>query len=151
MGNANLNGATIKVKLNSDTTKTKSDASNTATEQSKGNENSPVQIELVMPNDNRNLQNNRKIGQDLTNVVGIPIVTFLSKRKSFTVFRNGNDYIMFRDYTFQTDNVTDIEFLREHEINGVEIFEGDYPEHVSNEMAERAKYLTKDKSEYEAS
>ena len=92
--------------------------------------------------------NTRKVGTDRVGTK--EMVTFLAMSKNFTLFRDGNDYIIFRNYIFETNNPIDIEFIRNSSSFDKIVFEGAYPPQALKELDERGKYFTKDPDEYEA-
>ena len=108
----------------------------------------PINIEVTIPDKNVSKPIIRKVGEE--RLGGLEQITFLSKAKNFTVFRDGNDYIVFRNYLFITDNPVNIDFLRNSPYFGLEIFEGEYPPEVVKEIEEKNKYLTRDPEEHEA-
>lgn len=109
----------------------------------------PINIEITMPEKGKSKPIIRRVGEEHTGGE-TGAVTFLSKAKNLTVFRDGDDYIIFRNYIFQTDNPMNINFLRESPYYDIEIFEGQYPEHILKEIEDRNKFLTRDKEEHEA-
>ena len=108
----------------------------------------PINIEVTMPEKGKSKPITRRIGEEHSGKGGN--ITFLSRAKNLTVFRDGDDYIVFRNYLFQTDNPVNINFIRESPYFDIEIFEGAYPEHVLEEIEAKNRYLTRDKEEHEA-
>ena len=110
--------------------------------------NTPINIEVTIPQEPINKPAIRKVGTDR---VGIDeMVTFLAMSKNFTLFKDGNNYIIFRNYIFETNNPVDIEFIRTCSSFDKTVFEGVYPPQALKELDERGKYFTQDPDEYEA-
>ena len=110
--------------------------------------NTPINIEVTIPQEPINKPATRKVGTDRVGTK--EMVTFLAMSKNFTLFRDGNDYIIFRNYIFETNNPIDIEFIRTSSSFDKTVFEGAYPPQALKELDERGKYFTQDPDEYEA-
>ena len=110
--------------------------------------NTPINIEVTIPQEPINKPATRKVGTDKTGTK--EMVTFLAMSKNFTLFRDGNDYIIFRNYIYETNNPIDIEFIRTSSSFDKTVFEGAYPPQALKELDERGKYFTQDPDEYEA-
>ena len=111
-------------------------------------ESTPINIEVTIPQEPINKPATRKVGTDRVGTK--EMVTFLAMSKNFTLFRDGNDYIIFRNYIFETNNPIDIEFIRNSSSFDKTVFEGAYPPQALKELDERGKYFTQDPDEYEA-
>ena len=110
--------------------------------------NTPINIEVTIPQEPINKPATRKVGTDKIGTK--EMVTFLAMSKNFTLFRDGNDYIIFRNYIYETNNPIDIEFIRTSSSFDKTVFEGAYPPQALKELDERGKYFTQDPDEYEA-
>ena len=139
-GKLNLGGKKLNVTVNN---QPQNDDDNTGSA-----ENTPINIEVTIPQEPINKPATRKVGTDRVGTK--EMVTFLAMSKNFTLFRDGNDYIIFRNYIFETNNPIDIEFIRNSSSFDKTVFEGEYPPQALKELDERSKYFTKDPDEYEA-
>jgi len=139
-GKLNLGGKKLNVTVNN---QPQNDDDNTGSA-----ENTPINIEVTIPQEPINKPATRKVGTDRVGTK--EMVTFLAMSKNFTLFRDGNDYIIFRNYIFETNNPIDIEFIRNSSSFDKTVFEGAYPPQALKELDERGKYFTKDPDEYEA-
>ena len=139
-GKLNLGGKKLNVTVNN---QPQNDDDNTGSAES-----TPINIEVTIPQEPINKPATRKVGTDRVGTK--EMVTFLAMSKNFTLFRDGNDYIIFRNYIFETNNPIDIEFIRNSSSFDKTIFEGAYPPQALKELDERGKYFTKDPDEYEA-
>lgn len=139
-GKLNLGGKKLNVTVNN---QPQNDDDNTGSA-----ENTPINIEVTIPQEPINKPATRKVGTDRVGTK--EMVTFLAMSKNFTLFRDGNDYIIFRNYIFETNNPIDIEFIRNSSSFDKTVFEGAYPPRALKELDERGKYFTKDPDEYEA-
>ena len=139
-GKLNLGGKKLNVTVNN---QPQNDDDNTGSAES-----TPINIEVTIPQEPINKPATRKVGTDRVGTK--EMVTFLAMSKNFTLFRDGNDYIIFRNYIFETNNPIDIEFIRNSSSFDKTVFEGAYPPQAMKELDERGKYFTKDPDEYEA-
>lgn len=139
-GKLNLGGKKLNVTVNN---QPQNDDDNTGSAES-----TPINIEVTIPQEPINKPATRKVGTDRVGTK--EMVTFLAMSKNFTLFRDGNDYIIFRNYIFETNNPVDIEFIRNSSSFDKTVFEGAYPPQALKELDERGKYFTKDPDEYEA-
>ena len=139
-GKINLGGKKLNVTVNN---QPQNDDDNTGSAES-----TPINIEVTIPQEPINKPATRKVGTDRVGTK--EMVTFLAMSKNFTLFRDGNDYIIFRNYIFETNNPIDIEFIRNSSSFDKTVFEGAYPPQALKELDERVKYFTKDPDEYEA-
>lgn len=139
-GKLNLGGKKLNVTVNN---QPQNDDDNTGSAES-----TPINIEVTIPQEPINKPATRKVGTDRVGTK--EMVTFLAMSKNFTLFRDGNDYIIFRNYIFETNNPIDIEFIRNSSSFYKTVFEGAYPPQALKELDERGKYFTKDPDEYEA-
>ena len=139
-GKLNLGGKKLNVTVNN---QPQNDDDNTGSAES-----TPINIEVTIPQEPINKPATRKVGTDRVGTK--EMVTFLAMSKNFTLFRDGNDYIIFRNYIFETNNPIDIEFIRNSSSFDKTVFEGTYPPQALKELDERGKYFTKDPDEYEA-
>ncbi len=139
-GKLNLGGKKLNVTVNN---QPQNDDDNTGSAES-----TPINIEVTIPQEPINKPATRKVGTDRVGTK--EMVTFLAMSKNFTLFRDGNDYIIFRNYIFETNNPIDIEFIRNSSSFDKTVFEGAYPPQALKELDERGKYFTKDPDEYEA-
>ena len=139
-GKLNLGGKKLNVTVNN---QPQNDDDNTGSAES-----TPINIEVTIPQEPINKPATRKVGTDKTGTK--EMVTFLAMSKNFTLFRDGNDYIIFRNYIYETNNPIDIEFIRNSSSFDKTVFEGAYPPQALKELDERGKYFTKDPDEYEA-
>ena len=139
-GKINLGGKKLNVTVNN---QPQNDDDNTGSAES-----TPINIEVTIPQEPINKPATRKVGTDRVGTK--EMVTFLAMSKNFTLFRDGNDYIIFRNYIFETNNPIDIEFIRNSSSFDKTVFEGAYPPQALKELDERGKYFTKDPDEYEA-
>ena len=139
-GKLNLGGKKLNVTVNN---QPQNDDDNTGSAES-----TPINIEVTIPQEPINKPATRKVGTDRVGTK--EMVTFLAMSKNFTLFRDGNDYIIFRNYIFETNNPVDIEFIRNSSSFDNAVFEGAYPPQALKELDERGKYFTKDPDEYEA-
>ena len=110
--------------------------------------NTPINIEVTIPQEPINKPAIRKVGTD--RVGTDEMITFLAMSKNFTLFKDGNNYIIFRNYIFETNNPVDIEFIHTCSSFDKTVFEGAYPPQALKELDERGKYFTQDPDEYEA-
>lgn len=113
-----------------------------------GTQGTPINIEVTIPDKNKSKPIIRRVGEE--HIGSGTEVMFLSKAKNLTVFRDGDDYIIFRNYIFVTDNPVNADFLRNSPYFGYEIFENEYPPEILKEIEDRNKYLTRDPEEHEA-
>ena len=139
-GKLNLGGKKLNVTVNN---QPQNDDDNTGSAES-----TPINIEVTIPQEPINKPATRKVGTDRVGTK--EMVTFLAMSKNFTLFRDGNDYIIFRNYIFETNNPIDIEFIRTSSSFDKTVFEGAYPPQALKELDERGKYFTQDPDEYEA-
>lgn len=139
-GKLNLGGKKLNVTVNN---QPQNDDDNTGSAES-----TPINIEVTIPQEPINKPATRKVGTDRVGTK--EMVTFLAMSKNFTLFRDGNDYIIFRNYIFETNNPIDIEFIRNSSSFDKTVFEGAYPPQALKELDERGEYFTKDPDEYEA-
>ena len=139
-GKLNLGGKKLNVTVNN---QPQNDDDNTGSAES-----TPINIEVTIPQEPINKPATRKVGTDRVGTK--EMVTFLAMSKNFTLFRDGNDYIIFRNYIFETNNPIDIEFIHNSSSFDKTVFEGAYPPQALKELDERGKYFTKDPDEYEA-
>lgn len=139
-GKLNLGGKKLNVTVNN---QPQNDDDNTGSAES-----TPINIEVTIPQEPINKPATRKVGTDRVGTK--EMVTFLAMSKNFTLFRDGNDYIIFRNYIFETNNPIDIEFIRNSSSFDKTVFEGAYPPQALKELDERGRYFTKDPDEYEA-
>ena len=139
-GKLNLGGKKLNVTVNN---QPQNDDDNTGSAES-----TPINIEVTIPQEPINKPATRKVGTDRVGTK--EMVTFLAMSKNFTLFRDGNDYIIFRNYIFETNNPIDIEFIRNSSSFDKTVFEGAYPPQALKELDERGKYFTQDPDEYEA-
>lgn len=139
-GKLNLGGKKLNVTVNN---QPQNEDDNTGSAES-----TPINIEVTIPQEPINKPATRKVGTDRVGTK--EMVTFLAMSKNFTLFRDGNDYIIFRNYIFETNNPIDIEFIRNSSSFDKTVFEGAYPPQALKELDERGKYFTKDPDEYEA-
>lgn len=91
----------------------------------------------------------KHVGQNV-GMVDKNAVSFLSLRKSLTLFVDDQQLIIFKARNFVTDDQKLITFIRNHPSFGSEIYEGKYPEHVVKAMTENDKYITHDRKEYDS-
>ena len=139
-GKINLGGKKLNVTVNN---QPQNDDDNTGSAES-----TPINIEVTIPQEPINKPATRKVGTDRVGTK--EMVTFLAMSKNFTLFRDGNDYIVFRNYIYETNNPIDIEFIRTSSSFDKTVFEGAYPPQALKELDERGKYFTQDPDEYEA-
>lgn len=139
-GKLNLGGKKLNVTVNNQPQNDNDDTGSA--------DSTPINIEVTIPQEPINKPATRKVGTDRVGTK--EMVTFLAMSKNFTLFRDGNDYIIFRNYIFETNNPIDIEFIRNSSSFDKTVFEGAYPPQALKELDERGKYFTKDPDEYEA-
>lgn len=74
----------------------------------------------------------RKIGRESGMKDTKKAIVFLSYAKDLMLFKDARYIIKFQSRQFITDNPKDVAWLRRHELNGKEFWEGEYPKSVLN-------------------
>lgn len=85
----------------------------------------------------------KKVGRDPKLKGDKSGVIFMSPTKAYQIFKEDGSFIQFANQMYITNDKEDIEFLKGHDMFGIDFWEGEFPDYVIKKMEKDREFITR--------